>query len=332
MQKGIISVIVPIYKSEAFLEECVDSILAQTYSNLEVILVDDGSPDKSGDICDSYAQKDSRVKVIHKANGGASSALNAGLDIAQGEFVAFVGSDDTVDADMYERMYKGVSESRADICVCGYKVIYTDYTRLVRVPCEETLSPKQLWEAHIKSFRKYSTISTIQCNKLVRTALMNKADGEVIRINEGLHNSEDAWFFVDCAELAENGIVFVDFTPYNYLLKNNPSSISKNASYEDINRFIRHLQEIMLRALPDKSAEISKVIECQVNATMLEVSHTAIINKNKPPFKMKWSVIKTILRESTSREEKLSAFMMYFLPRPLYRKAFKLYCKRSVSD
>ncbi len=96
-----ISVIVPVYKVETYLPKCVDSLLAQTYEDLEIILVDDGSPDGCGAICDEYAAKDPRVKVIHKENGGLSSARNAGMDIARGEYIAFVDSDDWIEPDTY---------------------------------------------------------------------------------------------------------------------------------------------------------------------------------------------------------------------------------------
>ncbi|KAF3371822.1 glycosyl transferase family 2, partial [Enterococcus faecium] len=89
-----ISIIVPVYKVEKYLRKCVDSILAQTFTDFEVILVDDGSPDNSGKICDEYAEKDNRVRVIHKENGGLSSARNAGIDVARGKYLGFVDSDD----------------------------------------------------------------------------------------------------------------------------------------------------------------------------------------------------------------------------------------------
>ena len=102
----MISIIVPVYKAEKYLSRCVDSILGQTYKDLEVILVDDGSPDGSGVLCDAYAAKDSRVRVIHKENGGVSTARNVGLDAAGGDYISFVDSDDYVDPDMYEKMVK----------------------------------------------------------------------------------------------------------------------------------------------------------------------------------------------------------------------------------
>ena len=111
-----VSVIVPVYNAEKYLAECVDSILAQTLRDIEVILVDDGSTDTSPAICDASAGKDSRVKVIHKANGRAASARNAGMKIVQGEYVAVVDSDDWISPDMYEKMLA----AGADVCLCDY--------------------------------------------------------------------------------------------------------------------------------------------------------------------------------------------------------------------
>lgn len=116
----LISVIVPVYKVELFFRQCVDSILAQTYSNLEIILVDDGSPDNCGAICDKYACQDSRIRVIHKENGGLSDARNVGIDAAKGEYIAFVDSDDWIAPEMYESMYQTAEKYKADLVVCEY--------------------------------------------------------------------------------------------------------------------------------------------------------------------------------------------------------------------
>ena len=111
----LISVIVPIYNVEEYLNECVDSILNQTYKNLEIILVDDGSTDKSGIICDDYAKIDSRIKVIHKKNGGLSDARNVGIDRALGEFIIFIDSDDYIDHSMCEILLAYASKYDVDI-------------------------------------------------------------------------------------------------------------------------------------------------------------------------------------------------------------------------
>lgn len=117
----LVSVILPVYNGEKYLKECIDSILASTYTNLEIILVDDGSTDTSGAICDAYASHDSRVTVIHQKNSGAASARNAGLARARGTYVGFVDADDTVSPVFYEEMVGAIESFHADIAACEYR-------------------------------------------------------------------------------------------------------------------------------------------------------------------------------------------------------------------
>lgn len=121
--KELISIIVPVYNVEQYLDDCLISIINQTYKNLEIILIDDGSTDKSGKICDEYAKKDSRIIVIHKENGGVSSARNAGLRIAKGAYIGFVDPDDWIAEDMYEVLYSNAKKYDADVSVCKYKIV-----------------------------------------------------------------------------------------------------------------------------------------------------------------------------------------------------------------
>ena len=122
----LVTIIVPIYNVEIFLKRCVDSILNQTYKNLEIILVNDGSPDKCGNICDEYAKQDNRVMVIHKENGGLSDARNAGIERAKGEFIAFIDSDDWVHEAYIEILYKQLRETNSDISVCNFFMTSTE--------------------------------------------------------------------------------------------------------------------------------------------------------------------------------------------------------------
>lgn len=122
----LISVIIPIYKVEKYLNQCIQSVVGQTYKNLEIILVDDGSPDNCPSICDKWALKDERIRVIHKKNGGLSDARNAGLKVAQGEYIAFIDSDDWISPDMYEKLLRVMKEERADICACNIKSCYEE--------------------------------------------------------------------------------------------------------------------------------------------------------------------------------------------------------------
>ena len=115
----LVSVIIPIYNVESYLERCVDSILSQTYRNLEVILVDDGSTDCCGEMCDCFAEKDDRIRVIHKKNGGLSDARNVALDICTGEYISFVDSDDYVSSDFIETLYHAIQKHKTKLAICG---------------------------------------------------------------------------------------------------------------------------------------------------------------------------------------------------------------------
>lgn len=122
----MISIIVPVYKIENYIRQCVDSILAQSYENIEVILVDDGSPDGCPKICDEYAAKDGRVKVVHKNNGGLMSARQAGLRAATGDYVGFVDGDDWIDADMYLTFADYIEKYHPDMLFCEFLYSYED--------------------------------------------------------------------------------------------------------------------------------------------------------------------------------------------------------------
>ena len=140
MEHPTISIIVPVYRVEAYLRRCLDSLLVQTYPNLQIILVDDGSPDRCGTICDEYAAKDSRIAVIHQKNQGISAARNAALDRAEGQWIGFVDSDDWIEPDMYEKLLQAVLTHDADIAVCGATIHIAD--REIPYGC----TPETVWD------------------------------------------------------------------------------------------------------------------------------------------------------------------------------------------
>lgn len=128
----IVSIICPVYKTACFLHRCVDSILSQTFSQFELLLIDDGSPDDAGKICDEYAKMDSRVRVFHKENGGLADARQYGLDRIRGEYLIHIDSDDWVEPTMLEELYRKAKEERADVVVCDHYVNYGTYQKYVK--------------------------------------------------------------------------------------------------------------------------------------------------------------------------------------------------------
>ncbi len=132
--EGLISVIIPVYKVEKFLDQCIKSVVEQLYTNLEIILVDDGSPDKCPIMCDMWAKRDKRIKVIHKSNGGLSDARNAGIQIAKGDYISFIDSDDWIAPNMYQIMIDTIQKENADICACGIIVSYSEGEKPLNLP------------------------------------------------------------------------------------------------------------------------------------------------------------------------------------------------------
>lgn len=158
----LISVIIPIYKVESYLKNCVDSVLSQTYTNLEVILVDDGSPDKCPILCDEYEKKDERVLVIHKKNGGLASARNAGLDIASGKLISFIDGDDWIDCETYEKVIHIYEETSAEIIM--FDIVKTDGT---------------VFFDRYNYTKKFNTI--VKAEEVIKDILLDKIGSEVVK-------------------------------------------------------------------------------------------------------------------------------------------------------
>ena len=209
----LISVIVPIYKVEDYLVRCVESLLAQSCAQFELILVDDGSPDGCGSICDDYAARDGRIRVIHKANGGLSDARNAGLAAAKGEWIAFVDSDDWVAPAYLGAMLEALETTGADICECG--VLRTDGSS-VSVPKESGGMSVYETEAALRELIRDGVFHQHVWNKLYR-----RSCAEGVLFPKGRTNEDEFWTFQVFAR-AER-IVRLDSTLYFYFQR--PGSI-----------------------------------------------------------------------------------------------------------
>lgn len=170
-ENELISIIVPVYNVELYLEECIGSILKQTYENIEILLIDDGSTDNSPQICDSYAKKDTRIKVIHKENGGQALARNVGIKNAQGSYYMFIDSDDYIDAYMVEKLYKALKQSDSDMAMCNIKYIYENIpeTQLDVSPIKDEVLSSE--EAINKLFSEKYWYYIGACNKLHKRKL-----------------------------------------------------------------------------------------------------------------------------------------------------------------
>lgn len=208
-----ISVIVPVYRVEPYLRRCVDSILSQTFTDFELILVDDGSPDNCGAICDEYALKDSRVRVIHKQNGGLSDARNAGIDIAQGNYLTFVDSDDWVHKSYLIALYNAIISTGCIISVCSF-INVNDY-----IDDNNVIFNSSICDG-LSLYNRNRTIATIACGKLYAQSLFSRHRYPVGKI----HEDE----FVTYKLLYESGnIAYINASLYYYF--QNDSGITHQA-------------------------------------------------------------------------------------------------------
>jgi glycosyltransferase involved in cell wall biosynthesis len=216
-----ISVIVPVYNVEKYLKRCVDSILNQIYKNLQIILVDDGSKDGSGKICDEYAKKDHRITVIHQENSGVSDARNAGLDISIGDYIGFIDSDDYVNERMYEELLKSSVEKQADIAICRYINFSGERVAII----EKSDDVKIVYTANQALENLHSSDGEVYMliwNKLYRKELFNG-----LRYPSGKINEDE---FVTYKVLSKaNQIVMLQKALYYYY--KNANSITTNNQY-----------------------------------------------------------------------------------------------------
>lgn len=207
-----VSIIIPIYNVENWLDECIDSVVGQTYKNLEIILVDDGSTDKSGRICDEWKEKDGRISVVHKKNGGLSSARNAGLDIFTGMYVTFLDSDDYIELNTIEEMLKCMKEQEADIVSCAMnKIINGEIVQSRDINEERTYLQKDL----LDGFYYYRDgLCGSVCDKLFKADFF-----ESLRFPEGL-NSEDYYVLFNIY-LRTKKMFYNNQCFYNYRIREN---------------------------------------------------------------------------------------------------------------
>lgn len=233
-EKTLVSIIVPVYNVEEYLARCVDSLVEQTYTQLEILLVDDGSKDNSGKICDEYARKDPRIRVIHKENGGLSSARNAGLDAARGEFVGFVDSDDWVEKDTYGFLLQQCLENGTQLACAGrYDVDGGTGERTVGLcPVKtETVTAEQM----LGKIFVWDNCDSSACDKLFHRSLFKD-------LRFPLNKTSEDVAVMYRVVLAASKVTLCDRPVYNYYHR--PNSITTSAFSDKKFHFLEHTAEI----------------------------------------------------------------------------------------
>lgn len=230
----LISVIVPVYKVEPYLDKCVRSIVDQTYQNLEIILVDDGSPDRCGVMCDAWAAKDSRIKVIHKKNGGLSDARNAGLAVATGEYIAFVDSDDWVDPNYLHHLHRAIRDTGAGISACGIRIT-AENEQVPPVPACDVSPEVCSAEEAIGGILRGEGFRAVAWNKLYHRTYL---EGESYPVGK---YHEDEFFTYRILAKADR-LAYVELPLYCYLQR--AGSIMHTLSMKHLDALDAHLERL----------------------------------------------------------------------------------------
>lgn len=212
----MISVIVPVYKVEKYLQKCINSIQSQTYKDLEIILIDDGSPDNCPQICDELATIDTRIKVIHKENGGLSSARNKGLEVATGNFVTFIDSDDTINQNMFENIIRVMKATNADIGMCSSQTMTDNGTVLTIDKFEEG----KLYQGEDLIRDIILPLKTSSWNKIFRRSLILNH-----KFPEGKIHGEDLVYILRVID-QNTKLATTQYIGYNYFKRNNTITTS----------------------------------------------------------------------------------------------------------
>lgn len=208
-----ISIVLPVYNAENTISRMINSILSQTYTDWELIIVDDGSTDNSGAICDKYVANDDRIRIIHKENGGVAMARKLGVDNVQGKYIIHADADDWVESDMLDAMYKKLKETDTDIVVVDYYDCYIDGKKVYKCQKMEALEPEYM----LCSILQGKVLGGL-CNKLIRTCLYRKYN---VCFFEGVDYMEDVLIWIQILQHAEVRVSYINKAYYNYFVNIN---------------------------------------------------------------------------------------------------------------
>ncbi len=284
MNNPMISVIVPVYNSEANLERTLNALSVQTVNDIEFIIVDDGSTDKSGAICDSFAEKDSRFKVLHQPNGGVCNARNNGLAVAKGKYIGFCDSDDVPEADLYETLYKLIIDNDCDVSMVKYAVHNSN----------GTIDAQQTGKLTVFDDRREAlkSLLTLNIDLGIYTKLISADLCKKVRFEEPRKLNEDKYYLFEIFMLAEK-LCYKDVCKYNYYRYEESSSRTKfSEKYLDLLYFTEKMEQKINETYPELAdyAVANNVI------TYLRFTQLAIMLGSKDMFKDEQNKIRKYLK------------------------------------
>lgn len=318
-----VSIVIPVYNMEKLLDRCMESVLAQTLEDVEILLVDDGSTDTSPALCDDYAKKDGRVRVIHKENGGLTSAWKKGSEEAKGEYIGYVDSDDFIDADMYERMYERAAATDADIVCCGLIHWYEsdperNWSEQMEFPTD-SLKKSELSEILYPSLINDGSfmgrhLQPNRVTKIVRSSLVKK---NLNQCNDAVSIGEDYQFSLCMFLDAERVEIIRDYFPYYYYINTASMTGRHDKKYPDK---IRIMRENLCRISDEKKVfDLKPQIWNDYMGLLVLHTKAAVYKQKNVPY----NEIRKELKEVLSRPDVREALKMYHMP--LLTWAEKLY-------
>lgn len=269
----LISIIIPIYNVEKYIHRCVDSIINQSYKNLEIILVDDGSPDSCGSICDAYVKQDARIKVIHKKNEGLGFARNAGLDCASGKYVTFIDGDDYIGIEHIETMYKNIKKSATDTCMAGHTKVYKDKQvehinvcagKVLKDNIKEYILPRMCGaDVHGNDYIEMSVCMVLLSNEIIQ-------NNHLRFVSEREYISEDLVFDFEYYPLSK-GVCILDITDYYYC--DNEGSLTTRYRGD---RFDSQIKLYKLLLTKSKKLDIERLCKVRLQNTVIAIARYSI--------------------------------------------------------
>lgn len=316
-EKNKISIIVPIYNVEKYLDKCIQSIINQTYKNLEIILVDDGSPDNCGEICDKYAGMDGRIKVIHKKNGGLADARNYGIEQMTGDCVAFVDSDDYIHPQMYERMVYAMEQKNADIVISSWKHVYEDKDEDIKILSEK--ADISIWEKYSMQNMYFDNpdkriMLTVAWNKLYKKDVF-----DTLRFPKGKVHEDEFTTFKTLYNADK--VVYIDDELYFYLVRN--VSIMGDFNLKRFDIFDAYCEKLRFYNENHENELMKKVVKISMH---MLVQYNEWMDKSDKESKNKFiyyynMLKKEIMKISKKTDCKFTMKMEIFM----FSKSFSLY-------
>lgn len=313
MEEILLSIIVPIYNTSEYLEKCINSILNQSYNNFEIILVDDGSTDNSGSICDNYKKKYSNINVVHKKNGGLSSARNAGIATANGEFITFIDSDDEIDKDIYSIVFS--KAPLADITVFSIERIYMNGYKSISMVCGEKSLSNIEGLIYLNTFKN---LDLSCCNKIFRRELFNDI---IFPINK---KSEDYFIMYKLFDEAKS-IKIIPNVGYYYMQRDGSISRNKllNMDYIDgaqsqIDYFKINHKDILYVAESDFAFANKTLFLYSIKEDIKDIANKKILFKNSKIYK------NSVLKNKYINFDKKVKYLLFIYFNKIYCFVYKL--------